>query len=75
MNIFLYYQKKILTNLKTESKGKTSIIISHRIATLKDADHIIILEKGEIIEQGNHQSLLKDMGLYYKINKSQNNAI
>ena len=68
-------EQKILTNLKAESKGKTSIIISHRITTLKDADHIIVLDKGKIIEQGNHQSLLKDMGLYYQINKSQNNSI
>ena len=68
-------EQKILKNLKAESKGKTSIIISHRTTTLKDCDHIIILEKGEILEQGTHNSLIKLKGAYYKINKNQNNSI
>jgi ATP-binding cassette subfamily B protein len=68
-------EQKILRNLKTESKDKTSIIISHRIATLKDTDHIIVLEKGKIIEQGTHQTLLTDNGFYSEINKSQSNSI
>ena len=66
-------EHKILKNLHLKKKGKTSIIISHRIATIKDADHIIVLEEGKIVEQGDHQSLLKNRGFYYKINKSQNN--
>ena len=68
-------EKKILTNLREITKDKTSIIISHRISTLKDADHIIVLEKGKIIEQGSHQSLLKKKGYYYNINNIQSNAI
>ncbi|MEC9209163.1 MAG: ABC transporter ATP-binding protein [Bacteroidota bacterium] len=68
-------EQKILKNLKSESKGKTSIIISHRIATLRNTNHIIVLEKGKIIEQGTHQSLLKNKGFYYQINNSQNNSI
>jgi ATP-binding cassette subfamily B protein len=68
-------EQKILRNLKTESKDKTSIIISHRIATLKDTDYIIVLEKGKIIEQGTHQTLLTDNGFYSEINKSQSNSI
>jgi ATP-binding cassette, subfamily B, multidrug efflux pump len=66
-------EHKILKNLHLKKKGKTSIIISHRIATIKDADHIIVLEEGKIVEQGDHQSLLKNRGFYYKVNKSQNN--
>ncbi len=68
-------EQKILKNLALESNGKTSIIISHRIATLKDSDHIIVLKEGKLIEQGTHQSLLKQKGFYYQINKSQNNSI
>jgi len=68
-------EQKILKNLKLKSKGKTSIIISHRIAAIKDTDHIIVLERGEIIEQGTHQSLLKGKSFYYEVNKSQNNSI
>ena len=60
---------------KDRFKGKTSIIISHRVSTLKDTDYIIVLEKGKIIEQGTHQSLLKRKGFYYKINKIQGDSI
>ena len=67
-------ERKIINNLKKEAKGKTSIIISHRIATIKDADHIIVLEKGKIIEQGNHQSLITMKGEYYEIYKNQNST-
>jgi ATP-binding cassette subfamily B protein len=65
-------EKKILKNLKKESTGKTSIIISHRVATLKDADHIIVLDSGKIIEQGTHKKLLSKKGFYFAIQKSQN---
>jgi ATP-binding cassette subfamily B protein len=68
-------EQKILNNLKEESKGKTSIIISHRIATLKDADHIIVLDAGKIIEEGTHNELIKNKGFYFEINQSQSNKI
>ncbi len=68
-------EQKILNNLKEESKGKTSIIISHRITTLKDADHIIVLDSGKIIEEGTHNELIKNKGFYFEINQSQSNKI
>ncbi len=68
-------EQKILNNLKVESKGKTSIIISHRIATLKDADHIIVLDAGKIIEEGTHNELIKNKGFYFEITQSQSNKI
>ena len=64
-------EQKILKNLKKESTEKTSIIISHRVATIKDADHIIVLDSGKIIEQGTHKDLLSKKGFYYEIQKSQ----
>ena len=67
-------EQKIIENLKKESKEKTSILISHRITTLKDANHIIVLDKGKIIEQGTHKSLLKIKGHYYEIYKNQNSS-
>lgn len=57
-------EEKILSGLKEIMKNRTNIIISHRISTIKDADHIIVLEKGEIIEEGTHDELLKVNGLY-----------
>ena len=68
-------EQQILKNLKKESKGKTSIIISHRVATLKEADKIVVLEKGEIIEEGTHQELLAKKGFYFDISQSQNKSI
>lgn len=53
--------------LKNENEHKTVIIISHRIATVKDADIIIVLEKGKITEQGTHRELIQRDGLYKRI--------
>ena len=67
-------EQKILKNLENESEGETSIIISHRISTLKKCDYIIVLEKGKIIERGTHNLLLKNKGFYFKIDKNQSNS-
>ena len=49
------------------TKGRTSIIIAHRLATVQHADVIMVMEKGEIIEQGSHQELLQKDGHYKKL--------
>jgi ATP-binding cassette subfamily B protein len=64
-------EEHILQNLKSISKGVTSVIISHRISSIKHADHILVLEKGKIIEQGNHKVLLKHNGYYKQIYEQQ----
>jgi len=66
-------ENKILHSLKKQKKGKTSIIISHRIATVKDADQIIVLENGTISESGTHAQLIKNQKLYYKMSQIQSN--
>ena len=53
--------------LKNKLKGKTVIIVSHRLQTISFADHIVLMEKGKIIEQGTHQSLLDMDGSYKKM--------
>ena len=53
-------------------KNKTSIIVSHRISSVILAKKIIVLEDGEIVESGDHNSLIKQKGNYYKIFKKQN---
>tara|TARA_B100001029_G_scaffold54612_1_gene43972 strand:- start:1447 stop:2436 length:990 start_codon:yes stop_codon:yes gene_type:complete len=65
-------EKSILNSLKKIMKNKTSIIISHRISSVVMAKKIIVLEDGKIIESGDHNSLLKMKGNYYKIFKKQN---
>ncbi len=64
-------EEEILRNLKVYSEKRTTILISHRISTVKDADKIFVLEKGEIIEEGTHQELLKLNGVYASINRKQ----
>lgn len=52
-------------------ENKTSFVIAHRLSTIKNADTILLLDNGEIIEQGNHEELLKKRGEYYKLYNSQ----
>ena len=56
--------------IDTVIQGRTSIIIAHRLSTIRKADEIIVLEKGKIIEQGNHESLMKQNGTYYQLYKA-----
>ena len=52
-------------------KGKTSFIIAHRLSTIRDADLILVMEQGRIVEQGTHESLIKERGAYYRLYNSQ----
>ena len=64
-------EEQILTNLEKISKGVTTVIISHRISSVKHANRILVLEKGKIIEQGTHKELLKSNGYYKQIFEQQ----
>ncbi len=64
-------EKSILDNIKNRFQDKSCIIISHRASTIKHADQIIVLQNGEIIEQGNHDSLMKLNGEYSLIYQKQ----
>lgn len=64
-------EAEILTNLKKFRNGKTSLIISHRLSAVEDADQIIVLDHGYIAERGTHEELLKKEGLYYEIYMEQ----
>jgi ATP-binding cassette, subfamily B, bacterial len=61
----------IMENLKEFFKGKTVVIVAHRLSTVKHADTIVVLEKGEIIEQGSHEELTRQRGAYYNLVKNQ----
>ncbi|NRD20454.1 ABC transporter ATP-binding protein [Winogradskyella eckloniae] len=64
-------EEKILKNLKKLTKDKTTIIVSHRVSSAKNADHIIVLEDGKIIESGNHKSLINEGGYYKELYTKQ----
>jgi len=46
-------------------QGRTSFVIAHRLSTIRDADLIIVLERGKLVEQGSHEELMKRQGIYY----------
>ena len=64
-------EEKIMKNFKALRKGKTSIIISHKLSTVIDADEIIVLSYGEIVERGTHKELLEKRGEYYDVFQEQ----
>ena len=64
-------EKVIMENLNSFISGKTAIIVAHRLSTVKNADNIIVLENGEIVEQGTHENLTTLKGKYYELVKNQ----
>jgi ATP-binding cassette subfamily B multidrug efflux pump len=66
-----YTEESILHRLREFMKGRTSIIISHRISTVKDADLIVVLQNGEIVERGTHDELVAINGIYADLHQKQ----
>jgi len=64
-------EKTIMENLNTFFKGRTVIIVAHRLSTVKNADQIIVLEKGNLVEKGSHKTLTSIKGAYYNLVKNQ----
>ena len=64
-------EEKILSNLEQVSKNKTTFIISHRVSSVKNADKILVLEDGEITQQGSHSKLLNEEGYYKELYAQQ----
>jgi ATP-binding cassette subfamily B protein len=66
-----YTEEEILSRLRGVMKTRTSIIISHRISTVRDADQIVVLDDGRLVEKGKHEELIKLGGLYAELYKKQ----
>lgn len=64
-------EKIIMKNMRDFYKGKTVVIVAHRLSTVMDADKIIVLDKGHVVEEGNHHSLVAKQGAYYTLVKNQ----
>ncbi|MGD9329556.1 MAG: ABC transporter ATP-binding protein [Cyclobacteriaceae bacterium] len=64
-------EKLVQDALDNLMRGRTSIVIAHRLSTIQKADHIIVLKDGEIVEEGNHDKLIKMKGLYKKLSEMQ----
>ena len=65
----LSYKSEMLVRnaIKEITKGRTSFIIAHRLSTIKNCDKILLLKNGRIIEEGNHEKLIKQKGEYYQL--------
>ncbi len=64
-------EEDILNNLGNVMNGKTTIMIAHRISTIKNADQILVLDHGEIVERGNHEYLMQQKGAYFELYEKQ----
>lgn len=64
-------EKNITQNLENDFKGRTQIVIAHRLSTVKNADRIIVLRNGEVAEEGNHVELIAQHGYYYQLIHNQ----
>ncbi len=73
-NIDTETEAVVQKTLKKISENRTTIIIAHRLSTIQHADKIIVLNKGKIVEMGNHEELLKSRNIYYQLCKSQSKS-
>ena len=64
-------ERAIIEKLSTFYKGRTVVVVAHRLSTVKNADQIIVMDKGKVIETGNHKSLTAKRGAYYNLVKNQ----
>jgi ATP-binding cassette subfamily B protein len=67
-------ERVIMENLNTFFKGRTAVVIAHRLSTVKNADQIVVLEQGKIVERGTHGELVELKGNYYNLVKNQLNV-
>jgi ATP-binding cassette subfamily B protein len=64
-------EEAILGALRTVRRGRTTIMVAHRVSTIRDADEILVLDRGRIVERGTHASLLDRGGLYADMHRRQ----
>jgi ATP-binding cassette subfamily B protein len=74
-NIDTETEVAIQSSLEKMRQGRTTIAIAHRLSTIQDAELILVLHQGEVVERGNHQQLLASKGLYHKMYLLQNGIV
>ena len=64
-------EKVIMENLDRFFQGKTVLVVAHRLSTVRNADQIVVMDEGEVVEKGTHAELIKNQGSYYQLIKNQ----
>lgn len=70
-NVDTNTEKRIQKAMRELMKDKTCFVIAHRLSTIKNADHILVVKNGDVIERGTHDSLMEDKGFYYSLYRAQ----
>lgn len=70
-NVDTSTERKIQKAMRELMKDKTCFVIAHRLSTIQHADHILVIHQGDVVEQGNHESLMEQKGFYYKLYAAQ----
>ena len=70
-NVDTRTEKMIQNAMQLVMKNRTSIVIAHRLSTIRDADMIVVMDQGKIVESGNHEALLAQKGKYYQLYMTQ----
>ena len=74
-NVDTRTEQHIQAAMRELMKDKTCFVIAHRLSTIRSADHILVLEDGQVVEQGNHDSLMALGGVYARLYESQFDAV
>ena len=70
-NVDTRTEQQIQAAMRTLMAGKTCFVIAHRLSTIRSADHILVLRDGQVVEQGNHETLMAKQGFYYELYQAQ----
>ena len=74
-NVDTRTEQKIQAAMRELMQGKTCFVIAHRLSTIQAADHILVLDKGKVVEQGTHDTLMAEKGFYYRLYQSQFDSV
>ena len=74
-NVDTRTEQRIQAAMRTLMEGKTCFVIAHRLSTIQEADHILVLDGGQVVEQGTHKTLMARGGFYCKLYQSQFDSV